>query len=253
MGKKTIVAAGAVLVAFVLGSFAYQGFGFGIGSGSQRSSPTSAGPACTTGPYDFTDIKLSATSLTATLSNKGNQSVTPDVFTVSLAPNQPYRINMTAPSSLGVFQQSIGAKQSSLLEFDLQKKWIIAPGSYDVRFAALSDTGILYSCILSLRSSGETEVRIVNASLSLDRNKNASLSLVVTNNSDGLFTGGAMCYAGESGCPGGSSPRFDPVPAHASASEHASFDLSNIDLKGTMVFTLVLDVGVVYLFPVPVP
>jgi hypothetical protein len=251
LGKRTIVIAGAVLVAFVVGSFVYQGFNFGIGAGNQRSSKSITGPTCTAGPYEFTDIKLGATSLNATLTNMGEQSISPDIFIVSLAPNQPYRINMTASSSLGVFKQSIGAKQSTVLEFNLQKRWIIAPGSYDAGFAALSDNGILYSCSTSLQSSGETQVQIANASLTLDSDKNASLSFVITNNSDGLFTGGVMCLAGQSGCPGSSSPRFEAVAAHDSTPEHAKFDLSSIELQGTLVFTLVLDVGVVYLFPVP--
>jgi hypothetical protein len=255
LGKKRIIVAGSLLAVFIVASFVYQGTGIGILSGSKHTTQTNAGPTCKVGPYTFSDIKLNTTSLIATVTNNGTISVSSGIFEVSLGVNKPNRINLSAPTSLSFFPQSIGVRQSSTLEFDLQKRWILGAGTYNVTLGAVSDSGIQYSCNLALRSSGVTQVEIMNASLKFHNNRTASVDFTIRNKSDGLFTGGAVCYVGEQDCSSGgnSTVRFSPVPAHSSAVERARFGLSGINdgPGGPFLFSLVLDVGVVYLFPVP--
>jgi hypothetical protein len=258
LGKKTIIVAGVLLAVFLVASFAYQGPGIGILFGSRHATQTSADPGCRMGPYVFSDIRLNTTSLVATVTNNGTASVNSGIFDVSLGVSKPNVINLTAPSSVSFFPQSIGVKQSSTLEFDLQRRWILGAGAYNVTLGTVSDNGIRYSCNMILISSAETQVEIVNASLRFDKKdssgskRTASVEFTVRNNSDGLFTGGSVCYVGQSDCSGNSSVRFNPVPAHSSAVERTRFGLSGIDPKGPLLFSLVLDVGVVYLFPVRV-
>jgi len=253
LGKKTIMIAGLLLGVFLVASFAYQDSGIGsLIGGSRQTTQTSSGPECEVGPYTFSDIKLNTTSLIATVTNHGTTSVTAGMFEVSLGVNKPNIINLTTPTSLSFFPQSIGVKQTTTLEFDLQRRWILGAGTYNLTLGSVSDNGIQYTCNMALISSAETQVEITNASLKFDGNKTASVDFIIRNNSDGLFTGGAICYVGQPDCSGNSSVRFSPVPAHSSSAERTRFGFSEIGPKGPFLFSLVLDVGVVYLFPVPV-
>ena len=145
------------------------------------------------------------------------------IFEVSLGVRKPNMINLTAPASLSFFPQSIGVKQFSTLEFDLQKRWILGAGTYNVTLGAVSDNGIQYGCNMALRSSGVTQVEITNASLRFDDNRTASVDFTIRNKSDGLFTGGAVCYVGQQDCSSGgdSTVRFSPVPLKAAISVKA--------------------------------